>query len=195
MLGTHGVSLDPMVVCGNMIKEMKPFMPRIYWIRVIVCVLFLSLLAVNLFWKVPQSFGEYADEFPLSIDLNRRVFFHGEKISFTATITNNSGEDVNIITNGSQPCAFFCLRPIDKMLSHGEFLMARPDTIKAGETLSKNYEVWAIIPGVYYLDVHYSMMVIDEIASLDELVIAGIPLIDYSASYVGQLNIITIIVI
>ncbi|MCL2678988.1 MAG: hypothetical protein FWF18_01645 [Dehalococcoidia bacterium] len=168
---------------------------RKYWVCLIIPVVIVYVFAVNAFIKVPQSAGVYPNEFPLAIDLNRTVFFRGEVLSFTITVTNNSGQDVNIVTNGSQPCFYFMLRPIDNFIGHGEFTMPRQEILKAGESLTRTQNIWLVIPGVYILDVHYGMMIYDDIVLTCDTGDCWISISDNHVSFGGHLDPITIVVV
>lgn len=136
---------------------------RKYLMCLIIPLLLLYVFAMNSHIGIPQYTGVYPDEFPLSIDLNRTVFCRGEKIAFNATVTNNCGQDINVATGGSRPGpgAYFCLRPFD--LTPTVAPMAFLEFLVDGEAITAACEFWAIIPGVYSLEVYYSMYVYDDI--------------------------------
>jgi ligand-binding SRPBCC domain-containing protein len=95
--------------------------------------------------------------FPLEIDLTNNVFNMGEKITFTAIITNKSGRAVNVSSNGEMPCAFF--HHSDDTINHGETTVLVEQVLKANEQMSRVFEYVAIKSGTYVLDVHYSIEV------------------------------------
>jgi hypothetical protein len=92
-------------------------------------------------------------DFPLEVDLGKRVFTLGEKITFSATITNKSGKDVNVLSNGEMPCAFF--HNINDNTTHGETTVGVYQILKANDKISRVFEFEASETGTYILDVHY----------------------------------------
>ena len=103
------------------------------------------------------STDNYADisekDFPLEVDLGKKVFSLGEKIFFNATITNKSGKDVNITSNGEMPCVFF--HNINNTTTHGETTERVDQILKANDRISRVFEYEASETGIYLLDVHY----------------------------------------
>jgi len=121
----------------------------------LVALLFVGVFAVNAFAKNSVYAGEYPDEFPLAIDLERKVFFSWETISITAMVTNNSGEDLEIVSNGSypdgsQPTAYL-LRINDKTYK-AITANAVHRSFKSGEVIAIKHE-YKVKPGIYVLDV------------------------------------------
>jgi hypothetical protein len=92
-------------------------------------------------------------DFPLEVDLNKRVFALGEKISFNAIITNKSGRDLNISSNGVQPCTFF--HNINDNIAHAEISVLVFQMLKANEKMSQSYMYEPTESGTYILEVHY----------------------------------------
>jgi len=123
----------------------------------IVALKLLIVFSAGSYYAVPQSAGTFPEEFPLSINLNRAVFLSGEKIEFISVITNNSGRDAIIKTNGYQPCANAALRPFDHLLNHAEVSMLKTQLLRDGESLEIANEFRVLLPGVYTIDVHYSI--------------------------------------
>ena len=82
----------------------------------VACLVF--ILAISSILILSQRTTISQKDFPLEVDLGKKVFNLGEKISFNATITNKSGKDVNVSSNGEMPCAFF--RNINDTTTHGE---------------------------------------------------------------------------
>jgi hypothetical protein len=94
-----------------------------------------------------------AKDFPIEVDLNRSVFYVGENVTFTASIINRSGRDVNISSNGVQPAAWFYNindKPIFAEISPLAFQYLKPN-----EQISRTYEFKTTEPGTYVLYVHY----------------------------------------
>jgi len=151
----------------------------------IIPVVILYVFAISAFIKVPQSAGVYSNEFPLAIDLDRTVFFRGEKIVFNATITNNCGKEVKVATGGLRlgPRVTFLLYPFHLISQRVEFSALHQTILSPGETITSTHEFWAIIPGVYVLDVSYNMGVYDDIVR------------DTHVNFGGQLDPITIVVV
>ncbi|MDI9578605.1 MAG: hypothetical protein QM398_10790 [Thermoproteota archaeon] len=100
-------------------------------------------------------------DFPLNVDLNRMVFNVGEKISFTAIITNNAGKDVNMSSNGEMPCVF--LHNVNDTTTHLESTERVDQIFKANDKISRVFEFEASETGIYILDAHYRI-VVDNIA-------------------------------
>ena len=142
---------------------MKVFVRLVHRVLLFV-VLPLSLLALgscsedgspSLVNKLPGEFsGEFPAEFPLTIDLAKTTFAKGETISLKATITNNSGKDVNIMTNGCQPAVWLTSPGDDE--SHAEILLAFYEVFRAGETITQELK-FTKGAGRYLLHVEYEM--------------------------------------
>lgn len=96
-------------------------------------------------------------DFPLEIDLGKKVFSLGDKISFNATITNKSDKDVNMLSNGLQPGAIF--RNINDNRAFGETSEGFYQVFKANEKITQVYEFEANETGTYILDNHYLIRV------------------------------------
>jgi hypothetical protein len=94
-----------------------------------------------------------AKDFPLEVDLDRSVFYVGENISFTASIINRSGRDVNTTSNGFQPAAWFY--NINDTPIFAEPSMAAFQYLKPNEKISHTYDFKATEPGTYVLYVRY----------------------------------------
>ena len=110
-------------------------------------------------------------DFPLEVDLDKNVFNVGEKISVTATIINKCGKDVNMSSNGQQPCVFF--HNVNDNITHGETCMKVDQIFKANNKITRVFEYEAIETGTYILDAHYSI-VVDNIAiqnKIDDIII------------------------
>jgi len=164
----------------------------------IIPVVILYVFAISAFVKVPQSAGVYPNEFPLAIDLDRTVFFRGEKIVFSATITNNCGKEVKVATGGGLRLgsrATFLLYPFNLISQRIDFSSLHQTILSPGETITSTHEFWAIIPGVYVLDVYYSMYVYDDIVLTCDTGDCWISIFDNHVNFVGQLDPITIVVV
>lgn len=99
-------------------------------------------------------------DFLLEVDLDKNVFNVAEKITFTATITNKSGKDVNMSSNGEMPCVFF--HNVNDTIIHVEGTLRVDKIFKANEKISRIFE-YEVEAGSYVLDVHYRI-VVDDIA-------------------------------
>ena len=126
-------------------------------IRIIVAVAcFIVIFTVSALILCPKtSFSE--KDFPLEVDLDKNVFNVGEKFSLNATIINKSGKDVNMSSNGAQPCVFF--HNVNDNITHGETCMKVDKIFKANEKITRVFEHEAIETGTYILDAHYSIVV------------------------------------
>jgi hypothetical protein len=100
-----------------------------------------------------QKIAVSEKDFPLEIDLTKTDYHVGEKIVFNATITNKSGRDFNVSSNGAQPCTFF--HNINDNITHGEICPLVFQLLKSNEQISRNYEYEPTEPGTYILEVHY----------------------------------------
>jgi len=110
-------------------------------------------------------------DFPLEVDLDKNVFNVGEKISVTATIINKCGKDVNMSSNGQQPCVFF--HNVNDNITHVEITVKVDQIFKANDKITRVFEYEAIETGTYILDAHYSI-VVDNIAiqnKIDDIII------------------------
>lgn len=126
-----------------------------------------TISVLMLFHKT--SFTE--KDFPLEVDLDKNVFNVGEKITFTATIINKCGKDVNMSSNGAQPCVFF--HNINDNTTHGEICVIVDQVFKANEKITRFFEYEAVETGTYIMDAHYRI-VVDNIAiqnKIDDVII------------------------
>ncbi len=109
----------------------------------------------------PNSIDNNADlgekDFPLEINLVKTNYNVGEKIAFNATITNGSGKDVDLLSNGHQPWATF--RNINENTTFGETSEGVCQVFRAEEKIAKTYEFEANKSGTYILSVHYLISV------------------------------------
>ena len=96
-------------------------------------------------------------DFPLEVDLDKNVFNVGEKFSLTATIINKCGKDVNMSSNGQQPCVFF--HNVNDNITHVETCMKVDQIFKANNKITRVFEYEAIETGTYILDVHYGIFI------------------------------------
>jgi len=110
--------------------------------------------------------GENKKDFPLEIDLTKTDYNMGEQITFNATITNKSGKDVNMLSNGHQPWAIF--HNINDNRTFGETTVGVYQVFKANEKITKVHAFEAIETGTYTLYVHYLIRV-DEIWIQNEI--------------------------
>ena len=117
----------------------------------VACLIFILAISSILILGQRTTFSE--KDFPLEVDLGKKVFSLGEKIFFNATITNKSGKDVNITSNGEMPCVFF--HNINNTTTHGETTVRVDQILKANDRISRVFEYEASETGMYILDVHY----------------------------------------
>ena len=110
--------------------------------------------------------GENKKDFPLEIDLTKTDYNMGEQITFNATITNKSGKDVNMLSNGHQPGAIF--HNINDNRTFGETTVGVYQVFKANEKITKVHAFEANETGTYTLYVHYLIRV-DEIWIQNEI--------------------------
>ncbi len=95
--------------------------------------------------------------FPLEIDLNKTHYNVGEKIALNATIINQSGKDVNMLSNGYQPWVIF--HNINDNKNFGETSEGVYQVFKANEKITRVYEFQANESGTYILDVSYHISI------------------------------------
>jgi hypothetical protein len=105
-------------------------------------------------------------DFPLTIDLPKINYNVGEQIAFNSTISNKSGKDVNMLSNGHQPWAIF--HNINDNSTFGETTEGVLQVFHANERITKTYEFEANEAGTYILFVHYQIRV-NEIWLEDEI--------------------------
>ena len=110
--------------------------------------------------------GENKKDFPLEIDLTKTDYNMGEQITFNATITNKSGKNVNMLSNGHQPWAIF--HNINDNRTFGETTVGVYQVFKANEKITKAHAFEANETGTYTLYVHYLIRV-DEIWIQNEI--------------------------
>ena len=115
----------------------------------------LSMLTLTSCTQKTEKSAVNNEEFPLTVDLEKYDYKVGEKLLFKATITNQSGKEVKIASNGQMPCAYF--RPVDDTGTHAETTVMVEQTLKADETITRPYLFSLTKAGKYLLDVHYSM--------------------------------------
>jgi cell division protein FtsI/penicillin-binding protein 2 len=137
---------------------------KLYKLLVIVIVACLALIFAIVFLNVveKENVGEtekvYSEaNFPLDIDLVNTTFSVGDKLSFTVTVTNDCGKDVDIVTNGQQPSIVF--RDINDTREYAEISMAVTQVLKSGEKLSRFFEYEFVNPGTYILKPYYNLTV------------------------------------
>lgn len=94
-----------------------------------------------------------AKDFPLEVDLDRTVFSVGENVTFTASIINRSGRDVNISSNGFQPYVF--IRNINDNMPRGETCMLTFRELKPDEKMSQVQDYNFTEAGTYILEGYY----------------------------------------
>lgn len=139
--------------------------------KIIIMVCFSIIFSISAFLILNQKSIFSEKDFPLEVDLDKNVFNVGEKISFNATITNKSGKDVTISSNGKMPCVFF--HNINDTTTHGETTERVDQTLKANDKISRAFEYETVEAGTYILDIHYRISVnnIEIQNKIDDLII------------------------
>jgi hypothetical protein len=107
-------------------------------------------------------------DFPLEMGLCNNAFNIGEKVSFNATITNKSGRDVCVVSNGFMPCCY--VYNIDgTTYPHIETTMRTEQILKAYDQMQKIINhTFDEPPGTYIFEIHYNLEV-DGIEIRDKL--------------------------
>jgi hypothetical protein len=126
---------------------------RLLQVVVIVCVIIVFTASALVFYNPPKNFTD--QDFPLEVDLARTVFSVGENITFTASIINRSGREVNVTSNGFQPAAWFY--NINDNPVFAETSMLAFQYLKPNEKISHTYEFQATSPGTYTLYVRHQI--------------------------------------
>jgi hypothetical protein len=119
------------------------------------CLVF--ILAISSILILSQTTTISQKDFPLEIDLGKKVFTLGEKISFNATITNKSGKDVNMFSNGYQPWAV--IHNINDNSTFAETSERVDQVFKANEKITQVYEFEFNETGTYILEANYNINV------------------------------------
>lgn len=96
-------------------------------------------------------------DFPLEVDLDRSVFYVGENVTFTASIINRSGRDVNIASNGQQP--FVYIRNINDNLTRVQTCPLVYTLLKSNEKISETHDYEFTEAGTYILQGSYQLMI------------------------------------
>ena len=135
---------------------------NVYKGLIIVVVVCLSLVFVGMCLNVTlknkiveSSFSELV--FPLDVDLSGMVFSVGDSLSVTATITNVSGKNVVVVSNGYMPCVYLC--NVFDTRSHPEPDSISREMLKSNGKLSRDFVFEFTECGVYVLYVHYGIEV------------------------------------
>lgn len=96
-------------------------------------------------------------DFPLSIELDKTNYKVGDTVSFTLTISNESGKTVTLISNGKMPCVNF--QNAENRLPHTETCEFVSQRFKKNEKLSKEFSFLVEEAGTYILDAHYNISI------------------------------------
>lgn len=123
----------------------------------IIVACLILVLAISAILTLGQRAAFSKKDFPLEVDLSKRVFNLGEKISFNTTITNKSGRDVNMSSNGAMPCVFF--HKINDNITHAEIAPVAYQILKANDKVSRVFEFEPSETGTYIIDAHYRISV------------------------------------
>ena len=123
-------------------------------IKIVAVACFIVIFTISALILYHQTFFSEKG-FPLEVDLDKNVYNVGEKITLTATIINKSGKDVNMSSNGQQPCVFF--HNVNDNIPHVETTVLVEQIFKANEKITRVFEYEPIETGIYILDAHYSI--------------------------------------
>ena len=123
-------------------------------IKIVAVACFIVIFTISALILYHQTFFSEKG-FPLEVDLDKTVFDVGERFSVTATIINKSGKDVNMSSNGQQPCVFF--HNVNDNIPHVETTVLVEQIFKANEKITRVFEYEPIETGIYILDAHYSI--------------------------------------
>ncbi|MCL2643615.1 MAG: hypothetical protein FWD52_08950 [Candidatus Bathyarchaeota archaeon] len=141
-----------------------------FLIIVLVASLFFNVVMVVLTVIPKEDFSEIVfseADFPLEVDLSTAVFYVGDKVSGTATITNKSGKDVTVFSNGHTPCIY--LHKVNTTSVHVETDAGRGEVLKAGGKMTSVFNREVTEAGTYVLYVHYNIRVNGRIELCSEL--------------------------
>jgi len=136
---------------------------RLYGISVIVAVVCLSLVSIIAISNIMSEYNfrntKFREaDFPLDIDLSKTIFNVGDKISGIVTITNISGKNVAIVSNGAMPCTeLYNIK--DTTRFHPERMGRVCQNLNAGDKMSQVFDWEPKESGTYILRVHYSIEV------------------------------------
>ena len=105
--------------------------------------------------KPPEEGGKFS----FSTDLTKRSYTYkeGETMRFTVAVTNNSGEDLQIMTNGYMPDAD--LYSVDDTIPRVRPAIGIEQSFKADEKIEKTFEFALDQKGKYILAIFYSFSV------------------------------------
>ncbi|MDR0373480.1 MAG: hypothetical protein LBI79_08000 [Nitrososphaerota archaeon] len=135
---------------------------RVFLVFIVMGVCFVLFVGVALNFGLRGDFNGKeksisVKDFPLEVDLCNTVFNAGEKISFTATITNKCGKDVNVSSNGFMPCMYFH-EINDTDYIHVETTELHEEVLRANDKMSRAFNfTMTKPPGTYVFYVHYRM--------------------------------------
>ncbi|MCL2257408.1 MAG: hypothetical protein FWC14_04315, partial [Candidatus Bathyarchaeota archaeon] len=132
-----------------------------------------AIMVLNVMSKDDFSDTNFSEaDFPLEIDLPNTVFNVGDKISGTVTITNRSGKNVEIRSNGAMPCTYLHSNN-DTSHNHPEMRGIKYHVLKAYDKMSRDFEWEAEESGTYVLYVHYTIVVngVELRSELDDIII------------------------
>lgn len=131
----------------------KLYLNRVLQIVAVVCIVIVFTASAITLYDTQRTIT--ANDFPIEIDLDRTVFYGGSNVSFTASIINRSGRDVNISSNTVQPGAWFYNTKDKDNMTYAEISPLRIDTLKQNDKMSQVYNFEVTEPGTYILDVRY----------------------------------------
>jgi hypothetical protein len=126
-------------------------------IVVVVCVslVFVVGALTNGFENLVVSGGVFSEaDFLLEVDLSGSVFSVGESLTGNATVTNISGKNVRVVSNGYMPCTYLHSAS-DTNNSHPERESLCIEILRANDNLSGSFVYEFTEPGMYVLYVHY----------------------------------------
>jgi|AGTN01.1.fsa_nt_gi hypothetical protein len=129
----------------------KPDLNKKLQIITVACIAIIFTASAITLYDSQRTITE--KDFPIEVNLDRTVFYVGGNVSFTASIINRSGRDVNISSNTFQPGAWFY--NIKDNVTYVEISPLRFDILKPNEKMSRDYNYSVTEPGTYILDVRY----------------------------------------
>ncbi len=129
----------------------KANLNRLLQIIAVACIVIVFTASALTIYDSQRALTE--KDFPLEVDLDRTVFSVGENVTFTASIINRSGRDVNISSNGFQPYVF--IRNINDNMPRGETCMLTFRELKPDEKMSQVQDYNFTEAGTYVLEGYY----------------------------------------
>lgn len=124
-------------------------------IKIVVVACFIVIFSISALIIYYNRLSE--TDFPLELNLDKNVYDVGEEVSFTATIINKSGKDVNMSSNGEQP--WVILHNVNDNTTHAEKAVKVDQVFKANEKITRVFEYEDLEAGTYILDARYRIVI------------------------------------